>query len=798
MLKNWFKILLFNLKRSKVFSLLTIVGLSFGICATILASLYWKQEHSYDQWNPHKDHIYEVLMDMGNNTIWNSNVDALGKQIKEAGKERVDYMYYYGWIYSYSFKVNAKIQTLDAYTVQGNFFDFFPFEIIKGNSNDFNSKPKTIALSEDQAITMFGKENPIGQILTNEENITFTVTTVYKLNKKSTFSPNAIVNDLKLDEDNWNNFNSQLLIKLKDPSDINNIKKNIDNIIQKNIVEEYAKRQALSKESFIEKHGNKSSILTKLTDARLFNENSGLPNHHGNYKFLVINVIVSLLILILSIVNQINLNTAYALKRIKEFSIRRIIGANKKNIVAQIVFETSVYTLIAIVLGLAMVEMLLPHYNTLLKHELKLYLLDTSIILIIIFIITIITSAILPALYILRINIQNAIKGQVSNKRKTDFSRQTLLVLQFGISFLFICGGIIINKQVNFILKQDVGFKGDQIIAVTYYSYEKKNRFEHYKQIAERLKSIKGIKEIAGSNITIGFGSPQSSSIHFNNNSTQSRIAFTEPSFLPMLGVTFLEGRNFDPNIASDSMNNIILNETAVKELDIKNPINQSIKWNDEMYTVIGVIKDLNATGFNRKIDPIFYIHGDSSNYVRNRINNIFIKIDANDMQKTIANIEKFWNEKVDPHYPFDYEFIDTQFERTYINYIQQRNLFGILNIVVISIALFGLYALASFSIERRMKEIAIKKVLGAETASLIKDLTIRYIYICVLGFLMAIIPSYYVAQEWLNNFTYRIEIDFMIYLIAFVMMFILTLAIVISKGYSATRMNPLTYLKYE
>jgi len=798
MFKNWFKILVFNLRKNKLYTIISVLGLSFGISTVLLASLYWKQEHSYDQWNPNKDHIYEVLMDFGNNKIWYANVGPLANQMKASSSAIEESMYYSGWPYSYSFNIDGKNKTADVTSVQGNFFNFFPFEISKGNKQNFAEKTKAIALSEEEAIRLFGEEDPIGKVITNEENKAFTITTIYKLNKQSSFTPKAIINDIQLAEDDWNNFSFALLIKIKNPQDLNSIQSTTANILKKNFLENNAKQEGITVAEYIQKYGNISPVFTKLTDARLVTKDSGLPNHGGNYKLLIVNIGISILILILSIVNQINLSTAYILKRVKEFGVRRIIGATKRNIIYQLIFETSIYILVSIVLAFALVEIILPYYNDLLKHELHFNIIDSATYILLIFIIIILCCAILPALYVSNINIQNALKNKASYNKNRELSKQTLLVLQFVISFLFLSLGIIIYKQVNYMMNQDLGFKGDQVISITYYNYEKKDRYAYYKKIAEQLRKIPGVNAVSGSNIRIGSGSPQRAPLHYKEKNVESTIIHADYDLLPLLGAIIVEGRNFDKNFASDSLNNIILNETAIKALGITNPVNQTIQWDDKPHTIVGVVKDFNITGFAKAIPPNLYTNGGTAQYVRNNMRNIYIKLDNQDIEKTIANIERYWNEKVDPYYPFEYDFVDKQFQRVYFDYIKQRNLFTILNITVLSIAMFGLFSLASFSIERRLKEIAIKKVLGADTKKLIIDLSKRYIIICIISFLIAIVPSYLIIQEWLANFTYRIDIEYSMFLLIFLFMFSLTLILVISKGYIATRINPLNYLKYE
>lgn len=798
MLQNWLKIILYNFRKNRTFTLLTIIGLAIGISSILLAMLYWKKEHGYDQWNPEKEKVYEVLMKMRQDEIWSSNVGPLGEKLKTPDSPIEDYLYYYAWTYSYSFKVNGESKILDAYPVQGNFFEFFPFDIVRGSEIQFAEKKKTIALSEEAAANAFGNENPIGKTIVNEENISFTVAAVYKLNDNSSFTPQAIVNDMEINTTDWNNFNYQMLIKLKDSSKKEDAQKLLNTIVQKNLIDDYAKRQGISSQDYITKFGNIVPILAKLTDSRLFTKGSGLPNQGGNYKFLLINVGISILILILSIVNQVNLNTAYALKRIKEFGVRKVIGAGKTHIMIQLAFETSIYVIVASFLGLALTEILLPHYNSLLNQTLSMDVKENILLIIGLAIFITLCASLLPALYVNRISTQDSLKNSITRRWMGDLVRNGLLIIQFAISFIFICSGLMVYKQVSFMTNVDLGFRGSQIISATFYNWNHKNRYASYESALNKIKSIKGVKSVAGSNLTMGFGTPQSSPVHYFDKIVQTRIVYTEYELLNMLGVTFQEGRDLDRNITSDSINNIILNETAVKALGIDSPINKSIKWNNEMYNIIGVIKDFNTTGFSKSATANLYIRGGSRNYIRNNIQNIFIKIDAHGMENTIERIEKLWSQSIDQNYPFAYEFIDKQFAKTYANYIQQRNLIALLNIVVISIALFGLFALSSFSVERRLKEVAIKKTLGADTFSIIKDLSQRYVCLCLIGFVIAVIPSYYLIEEWLSNFVYRTEIDLILFIVSFGIMIVFTLIIVIRKSIIASQIKPIKYLKYE
>ena len=228
------------------------------------------------------------------------------------------------------------------------------------------------------------------------------------------------------------------------------------------------------------------------------------------------------------------------------------------------------------------------------------------------------------------------------------------------------------------------------------------------------------------------------------------------------------------------------------------NPIGKEIQWNDYKLKIVGVVDDFHVYGPQAEIPPMAFFHFKTVDWMSYNLDHFFIKVKADDMTQTIADIEKFWTKNVDSKYPFKYDFVDKGFARTFEDFVKQRNLFSLLNVVVILIAVFGLFALASYSIERRMKEIAIRKTLGAETKTLLKELSKQYILFCVIGFLIALFPAYYLLGKWLENFAFRIDISILPFLIGFVVLLILTLIVVLSKAYQATRIDVLKYLKYE
>mgnify|MGYP006142924571 FL=1 len=354
-------------------------------------------------------------------------------------------------------------------------------------------------------------------------------------------------------------------------------------------------------------------------------------------------------------------------------------------------------------------------------------------------------------------------------------------------------------------MNKDLGFSGDQVIQIHYrnpYNYReegyKEKIFSRFNMIKQEVAKIKGVKGVAAGAFNFGSGANSSSSFMYNNVYIQGQNMGIDFEMLPMMNIKIKEGRNLSPKYASDTINSMLINETAARMINDSTLIGKEIDWNNYKLKVVGIVKDFHVYGPQAEIPPMAFFHFKTVKWMLGNVNQVYVKVDPESMEETLAEIEKFWIKNVDTDYPFEYDFVDKNYARTYEQYVKQRNLFSMLNVVVILIALFGLFALAAFSIERRMKEIAIRKTLGAETGSLLKELSKQYVVFGIVGFLIAVFPTYYLLQKWLENFAYRVSIDVLPFVIGFMLLIVLTLAVVLSKAYQATKVDVLKYLKYE
>jgi len=805
MLKNWIKIFLYQVKNNKFFTALNVLGLSLGIAGLVFAILYWNDEHAYNAWNPEKEKVFQVSNDIGNNMILPQNVYPLGNYLKTIPQIE-EYIYLNNGYSDNILAYGAKKQMVKLLESQSNFFSFFPFEFIKGSPKRALADSGSLALSEATAQKFFGNEDPMGKQLHYLGKV-LTIKGVYRIPGKSSYAPEAVVSNmaekLKADADQWGNYSYGLLLKLKDPASADKVAGAIEKIYFEYRTKLWAQGEGVTPQEYEKVNGKTRVIVEQLATSRLHTEVNGYPEGKGNYQFLVIMAGLSVLILILSIVNYVNLATANAIKRAKEVGVRKIMGATKANIVRQFIFETVVMTTAAVLLALVIVELSLPYYNDLLNKTLAINTGQFYLQLMAVAGIVIVAAGIFPAVYVSNFNTLLVLKGNFSRSKSGVWLRNGMLIMQFAIAAFFITGSYIVNNQIKFLSNINMGFSGAQVLEITYVGERPQpedaskiyNRYETFKQ---ELVKIKGVKGVSAGSFSFGKAANSTSGYVYNDARIQAQNMGIDFEMLSMMGIKMVQGRELSPQYASDTVSTILVNETALKMMHEKDPIGKEIQWNGQQLKIVGVVKNFQISGPQKEVPPMSFFHFKTVDWLPFTLNKVFVKVDPQDMETTIADIEKFWVSSVDRDYPFHYDFVDKNYARTYETFVKQRNLFSLLNGVVILIALFGLFALASYSIQRRMKEIAIRKTLGAETKTLLRDLSKQYVVFCITGFFIAFVPAWLLLDKWLENFVYRISLSLIPFLIGLMVLLVLTLAVVLSRAYVATRVNVIKYLKYE
>lgn len=807
MILNYINTFIYQLKHNKLFSSLNILGLSVGIAGLIFALLYWNDEQSYNKWNPEKDNVYQVLVQLTDTPVGTDHPVRLKAYLeRDSNVENITFAD--AWYQKSKIIYKGKKEFVDKIiNVESDFFSLFPFKITQGNGISALKDGTSIAISDDLAKRVFGNENPIGKQINCLDNL-FVVRAVYHIPGKSSIAPNVIVNQMKdlVDPDKSRNlFAIKILLKLKDPSKVEQTRSMLEKAYYDEVIVKEGKQAGFTPVEMEKKVGHFAIFMEPLSKARLHSITDGYPEGRGSYQFLLIMMGLSILILILSIVNYINLATANAIKRAKEVGVRKIAGASKSDIIFQFIFETTLLSLFSILLALVIVELTLPYYNNFLNKNLMIIGSQFYLQLILIFVVTILAAGIFPAVYVSNFEMLKVLKGNFTRSKNGIWLRNGMLIFQFAIAAFFIIGSNIVHEQVKYLNDKDLGFKGDQLIAIdlnlpsSYYEGENagKNIFNKYNTIKQELSKIEGVENVSTGLISFDGADNSLAPLLYHDVLFKAKHVGIDFGMLEMMKIKMAKGRGLDKKLASDTLNSVMINETAAKLMNMKTPIGEEILIRNQKLKIVGVVKDFNLLSPEVKVPPMTFFHMETLHLAEN-MNVVYVKLKSQKIENTIADIQKFWTVNVDKEYPFKYDFVDKQYARTYESYVKQKNLFALLNIIVILIALFGLFALASYSIQRRMKEIAIRKTLGAETNTLLKELSKQYVLYCIIGFLIALFPIYYLLTKWLENFAFRIEISLFPFILGFAILLILTLLIVLSRAYIAAKTDVLKYLKYE
>ncbi|WP_299671777.1 ABC transporter permease [uncultured Polaribacter sp.] len=798
MLKTWFKIFFRNSKKNWLNIIINVSGLSLGLVGLILVLLYFNEENSYDQWNPYKDEVYKVGHAFSDGQLFDDSTHPEGSKSAEIIPEITDYLRMPSWYGSDLLKFDTKsVYTKKIVSSSPNFFEFFPHKIIEGNSKNILASKSAIVISDHIRKQLFGKNTALGKSIKIGLK-DYIVSGVFNLQESSTLAPQVIMNrrinnSLK---NNWGAFSNHTYYKIKKGVNI----KEIENKIQQVFVDNYYKKEAsengVTVEAFIDNQGS-VPFLEKLNGFRLHSKgDTGPLEGKGNYLFLMIMLTLSILIIVISSINFINLSIASGSQRAKEVGVKKVLGITAKRLKLQFVLEIVVQCAISLLLALLISELILPFFNDYLNTSLSLrnIKLVFQISLLTLFIALFI--GVLFALYMSNFKIIQVLKGNFSRNKSMVFLRNLMLGVQFVISGFFIIGGLVVSYQVQYMNSKELGFNGDQVLVVDFANDA--NKWKRYQLVKNFFEKDPNILKISTSLETPGTDEDFSNDIIYKENRVDTKFIPVDYGHFEMLSLQMKLGRTFSKQFSSDSITGIILNETAVSRLNLEEPLDKSIQVFGKKFKVIGVVKDYHINGFDKKIKPIFYLHFNAINWLKFNLRTAQFKLKPENMEKTIAKIERFWNTEIEVGFPFSYHFVDKQFQKTYEKYKQQQTLSTILTIVVIIVALLGLFALATLTIQQRLKEVAIRKTLGASVKEIIHQLVKSFIKIVLVASLFLIPIAYYLLQNWLDNFIYRIKMPWLPYLIAPIILMFLVLIVVGLKAYNATKIDLIKYLKFE
>ncbi|WP_299104474.1 ABC transporter permease [uncultured Tenacibaculum sp.] len=804
MLQVWFKLFFRNSKKNWLNTIINISGLTLGLSGLLIVLLYIKEEKSYNQWNPNKEEVYRVnIKKPRTGEVWFTCNPGMyltyPEKIPEVTEAIMVNPFYRSRTVQYkkSFEYNDKTTITDP-----QFFNFFPFKILEGSVQKFTETRNYIGLSKEYANRIFKRDKAVGNTV-KIDGEAYHVACVYEIPKNSHQEPDLLMQFDSPFEIHWGNHNNELFCRITKGADIELVKNKMNQIII-DAHKRMALEEGVTLEEFEAKYKAPSILLDKLDTIYLHStaKRAG-PSGTGNYQLLMILLALSILLIVISCVNFINLSLASAGQRAKEVGVKKTLGLSRKQLLFQYAFEVVLQGLISFLFALLIVELILPYFNQFVGKDISILQFSSVFTILITALLLAIVIGLVSAIYLSNFKTIEVLKGSVSKTKKGNLARNTMLGLQFLISGFFIISVLIVNNQISYMMEKELGFDKEYVMSVDMYNID--NKYKKYQLIQEVLTKNKNISGVTSSMFVPGEGFVNGTSLIHKVNDIRFNSAsnIVDYNYLDFAKIKVLKGRNFSKELASDSLR-IIINETAAKELAIYDkPIGEKLNlgWTDDNapgFEVVGMVKDYHFDGFDAKIAPMFFVLWNSLDFPDSWIPAVQFKLKAQNIDETIAEIETFWKANVDAKYPFTYEFLDKKFARTYEKFKKQEAMFLILSIIVITISLLGLFALATLTIQQRLKEVAIRKTLGASVKEIMYQLIKSFLKTTLIASFVLVPIAYYFMQNWLENFVYRIDMPFIPYLVTPLILSVLVVAVVGTKAFYATKVDLIKYLKFE
>lgn len=804
MLQNWLKIAFINYKKNWLSTFINLFGLTIGLTGFMLILMHWNDEESYEKWNPKKDNIYAFqTQNKAENTYGNNISYPMADRAAKVIPEIKDYVLFNG--YGLGFKMTTKNKTFyqqKGMSASESFFNFFPFKLVSGSYKNALKGEKVIALSTNAAINLFGKTNVAGESIKIDDK-DFIVTAVYELPKEnSQIKPEFVITpfeQMKNDKEQWGNFNYGCFFMLKPGTDLSTLQQKFYNDIFLYRAKKEAHGSGVTPQKYLELYGPTGSLFTPIDQIKLHAKASWFGV--GDFKTIMILFALSVLIVILSAINFINLKTAQSSQRAKEIGVRKAIGSKKSNLVLQFLLETFVICFVSYLLSLALTELLLPSFNKFFGKEIQMndwhiYFYSFSMVIMVTLI-----SGLIPATYLSNFKAIETLKGNFARSKHGIWLRNGILTLQLIISSFFIIGGLIVNQQVKYMMNKDLGYNGKQVLLINF-SENSKKPWLKYERLKNEIRKIQGVADVSYGEAVPGSGRYSNSNMDFMDKSIFAQHGSMDYNYLQFMDVKLKKGRWLNPNLASDTINNVLVNEAFVNKFGwtddqaFKNDFRPG--FDNKPYHIVGIVKNFNILNPRDAVEPIVFFHYRETDWKRFNVYNIQIKIKPDDIDGTVKRLKTYWQNNVEPGYPFDYYFIDKKFAESFVKYQKQQTLFTILNAMVLIVALLGLFALSSLMIEQKLKDVAIRKTLGASDKTLIFGLTKQFLWISLTAVLISFPISFYLMNEWLKDFAYRIDMPVWPFVLSLFSLLLLTFLVVSIKAFQATKVNMVKYLKYE
>ncbi|QJW89669.1 FtsX-like permease family protein [Spirosoma taeanense] len=799
MLRNYFTIAWRTLAHNKAYSLINVVGLSIGLAAAMLIMLYTKDEVSYDRFHTNNPNIYRITSrqitpggvqeSVAGNTgyfqgpTFTAGIPAIRAFVRFQGHQN-------------DMKQGNEVKSQQVFLTDSNFFSVFSFPLLSGNPKTALTNPNSVVISEEMAEKQFSTTDALGKVIFFKDSYSdssqfkpYTVTGVARRSPQNSsikfdvLLPMVIKPEVMADRNNWFNIFLNTFVLLRPDARVHKVGAQMNRI--------YLADARETIKAMAEKYGMKNNVEYALQPFTHMHLSKELPADNGlvdssnpTYSFILSGI--ALFILTIACINFVNLTIARSLKRAKEIGIRKIVGGGRYQLTVQFLGESFLLCFCAFAFALILVQLVLPTFNQLSNKALSLsYLFDARLVAgyVALFLTTGLLAGFYPALVLSGYSPVQTLYSlnRLSGK---NYLQKSLVVLQFAIASFLIIGTLTIYSQFNYLTTKSLGYDDKQVISVDKSGLKR----SELKLLREELLKQPGIMAISPKN------GGRWGTIARVNGETQLDFQYEtiDPTYLPIFRIPIVKGRNFSADLPTDSTQSILVNETFVKKAGWKHPLGQVVDfwYNNEKYRVVGVVKDHHYASLNESIGPQLFTMKPTNGFGK-----FFVKIKPNTETASLRHITKTFRQLF-PTTPYAYKFLDVENRSKYEAEAKWKQIMLFGAVLTIFISCIGLFGLATLAAERRIKEIGIRKVLGASVPSLVQLLSSDFLKLVGLSFIVAFPAAWYAIDKWLQNYPYRIDISAWTFVTAAILAILIALITISIQSIRAALTNPIQPLR--
>lgn len=776
--------------KSKVFSLINVLGLTIGITVCMMIFLYIMHEFSYDEFHLKKNRIYRVMRNNPDSDLKVPYLSApyatsLLNDFPGEIRSAVRVIHSNGLVTFEDKAFNEK----NLYIADSSFFTFFSFPLVRGNPASALDDPHSIVLTETTARKYFGDTDPIGKMIRMDDEYTLRVTGVCKDIPTNSHLSFDLIMPISLFKNAgwfnvWMNNNNFTYVILDEHTSKEKLEARFPAFMEK-----YLKKD-------MDAMGIKFNLsLTPLTEI-YFEPASTFDNvKHGDKSVVFIFLSIAAFILLIASINFVNLSTIRAIDRSKEVGLRKVMGARRKQLIIQFIGESVMITLISCILAVALLNFIMPVYNDLLGYQLTVTWNSPAIWLFLLGVVIVagFLAGSYPAFILAAFLPVQALRGRIVPGKGGALFRQALVVLQFAISVILIIGTIIIMSQMKYIREKDLGYNKEQTVIIRLDNSQIYQRLIPFKRELENHPEVASVSVMSGE--PGGFFDLFTFEAQGQNDKWKSRTLFSDFEVVETLGLKIIAGRYLSPEYGTDSTKALMVNRTAAQLLGytpeeaigkwIKNTMRDTMRR-----TIVGVVEDFHFLSLKEKMDALVIAPN-----IDRRV--VLVKLKGGNVDQGLKAIGDVYR-NVATGYPFEFSFLDQQFGEMYKADLRQQKILSVFSGIAIFIACLGLFGLASFTATKRSREISIRKVLGSSVKSIVLMLSKDLLRPVIIATVIAIPAGYFIMEHWLQNFAYTTALKWWIFLVAAAITMAIALFTVCAKAIKAARTKPVTYLKSE